>query len=573
MKKIYIGIISLFLISCNDFLDTRSYTQKNETNFPANENDMQSALDAVYARLNYDNKVNVPMFADIMSDDMFGGGAENDTHVLALENFMVNDMNTWEPIWKKSYEAILRANFLIQNIDQITWSDLENRNRILGEAHFLRSFHYFDLARIFGNIPMPLDYRKPENLPQVSPHVLYGQIAYDMKEAINLIPAVTFPEIKEKDLGSATKWAAEAMMGRIFLFYTGRFNVSEIKLSDGSIITKSDVIKWIDDCALNSGHSLVSDFRNLWPYAAILPGCYKYRDDNNLSWCGNGKEATEDVFSIVCGIFGNKLEVFHNTRMRLTGWRSQDRVPIGQGSGFCTVNPQLYYGWFDDPNYENDIRRNASILNAKSEEEANKDGCEGELFFDRTLGNPYHVTYFFDKKNSPAAEFKTEPPYTADSKSVNICVRLFGTTTAFRQCQAVNVKIIRLADVYLMGAELGSSHAQEYLDKVRSRAGLASIPVTLENIKKERRYELAFEGVRYWDLLRWHDEAELDKVVRVPVYNGAMGLRYLTCKYRPETEGLLPIPLQEIKKSNGVLKQNPGWSDTPNYDPSINYQE
>ena len=84
---------------------------------------------------------------------------------------------------------------------------------------------------------------------------------------------------------------------------------------------------------------------------------------------------------------------------------------------------------------------------------------------------------------------------------------------------------------------------------------------------------MAFEGVRYWDLLRWHDEAELDKVVRVPVYNGAMGLRYLTCKYRPETEGLLPIPLQEIKKSNGVLKQNPGWSDTPNYDPSINYQE
>ena len=57
-------------------------------------------------------------------------------------------------------------------------------------------------------------------------------------------------------------------------------------------------------------------------------------------------------------------------------------------------------------------------------------------------------------------------------------------------------------DVLLMGAELDSPNAQAYLDRVRSRAGLQSVPATLDNIKKERRFELAFEGVRYYDLLR-----------------------------------------------------------------------
>jgi len=120
--------------------------------------------------------------------------------------------------------------------------------------------------------------------------------------------------------------------------------------------------------------------------------------------------------------------------------------------------------------------------------------------------------------------------------------------------------IIRFADVLLMGAELGSSHAQDYLDQVRSRVNLPSVPVTLDNIKAERNHELAFEGLRYYDLLRWHDaEAAFAKVKNIPIETGG-GATTMTINFRPETRGFMPIPQSEIDLSNGGIVQNAGWT-------------
>ena len=120
--------------------------------------------------------------------------------------------------------------------------------------------------------------------------------------------------------------------------------------------------------------------------------------------------------------------------------------------------------------------------------------------------------------------------------------------------------MIRFSDVLLMGAELGSSHAQEYFDEVRKRVNLPSIPCNLENIQKERRYELAFEGIRYFDLLRWHKENWITEHRKdITVYN-LKNKTKLSVPFRTETKGFLPIPDQEIQKSQGVLKQNEGWA-------------
>jgi hypothetical protein len=119
--------------------------------------------------------------------------------------------------------------------------------------------------------------------------------------------------------------------------------------------------------------------------------------------------------------------------------------------------------------------------------------------------------------------------------------------------------LLRFADVLLMAAELGGPKAQQYFDRVRARVGLPSIPATLDNIKKERRHELAFEGVRYFDLLRWHDAEEaFGKIRNIPVKNSNVDATY-DGVFRPETGGFLPIPETEIRLSGGVLKQNPGW--------------
>lgn len=111
-----------------------------------------------------------------------------------------------------------------------------------------------------------------------------------------------------------------------------------------------------------------------------------------------------------------------------------------------------------------------------------------------------------------------------------------------------------------MAAELGAAGAQGYFDKVRGRVGLPSLPVTLDNIKQERRWEFACEGLRYWDLMRWKEVETIigRNMKNIPITRQGVKTT-LTVKFRPETKGFLPIPQSEIQLSDGVLKQNPGW--------------
>ena len=112
-----------------------------------------------------------------------------------------------------------------------------------------------------------------------------------------------------------------------------------------------------------------------------------------------------------------------------------------------------------------------------------------------------------------------------------------------------------------MAAELGSPNAQEYLDKVRERVGLASVPVNLDNIYKERRIEFALEGIRYFDVLRRGlDSANSELTVsgkRGPNYVGDQQL--FDVQFDINTKGLLPIPQTEMDLSAGVFIQNQGY--------------
>ena len=177
-------------------------------------------------------------------------------------------------------------------------------------------------------------------------------------------------------------------------------------------------------------------------------------------------------------------------------------------------------------------------------------------------GNQMDETYFINKKHCPINV------YTDATKTnvVGYSVPLYNMTeTNFQLTNTQDCIVIRFADVLLMAAELGAPNAQSYFDRVRNRVGLNSLPVTLENIKSERRFELAFEGVRYYDLLRWHDERLIDENQHdVQVYDRRVP-RKKTINFRPETRGFLPIPLTEIQLSEGVLTQNPGWEGSDNY--------
>jgi hypothetical protein len=152
---------------------------------------------------------------------------------------------------------------------------------------------------------------------------------------------------------------------------------------------------------------------------------------------------------------------------------------------------------------------------------------------------------------------------------VNYSNILYGNTvTDFKYCNTQDLVLIRFADVLLMAAELnlGTPKAQGFLDRVRNRVNLTNVSATLENIKKERRFELAFEGVRFYDLLRWHDEQVLNENQKdITIYLSKTETTKKTITYRPETQGFLQIPLSEMELQKGALTPNPGWGPEATY--------
>lgn len=123
----------------------------------------------------------------------------------------------------------IRSNMLLNSLDGISWESQETRNKIEGQAHFLRAYFYFDLCRLFGTVPL-LTTSEPENVPRATAEELYAQIAFDLKTAIEKLPSVKYGAANNSELGRATKWAAEALLARAYLFYTGYYQQESMPL-------------------------------------------------------------------------------------------------------------------------------------------------------------------------------------------------------------------------------------------------------------------------------------------------------------------------------------------------------
>lgn len=205
-------------------------------------------------------------------------------------------------------------------------------------------------------------------------------------------------------------------------------------------------------------------------------------------------------------------------------------------------------GWWDDA----DLRKQASIINVKDKKEI--------VYYANGGGSQMDETYYMQKKYTPIMVKNSEGVLVNYS-----CVLYNMTETNYLLTNTQDLVLMRFSDVLLMAAELGAPNAQNYLDRVRNRVSLPSVPATLENIKNERRFELAFEGVRYYDLLRWHDwNVITENQTDIKVRNNSVETQK-TVTFRSETGGFLQIPKTEIELSGGVLKQNPGWEGTGNY--------
>lgn len=549
-KTIYFIILTVFLqVGCSeDFLDQKNLYEKSSENYYSTPDDIDEALAGVYSSLPIDNGENHPIvLAKLMSDDAFGGGGSDDIPGFhATDGFTVSSGTYYEPLYGNYWPGILRANLIISKIEDIEYSNEDRKNQAIGEAHFMRAYFYFDLSRFFGPVPLKLE-PVPANLPRATAEEMYGQIAQDLKTAIESMPDAPYQDISTSRLGHATKWAAEALMGRVFLFYTGYYKKTEIELPDGTTMTKNDVIDYLVDCIENSGHALIDDFRELWAYSAA-PN-YPPVADSIIKWVGDEGDNVESIFAIKysnLGLWDDSQLSYCNQHSLFIGVRFQFLEPFGYGWGAGPVNPALW-----DTFEEGDLRRDASIVNVI---DPIPDDQEFANNFEWGMISHQHETGMLEKKYMPACEIRNDVHRT-------IFYWEYGGNPSEQLSNMQDDILIRYADVLLMAAELGAPNGQQYLDDVRERAGLNPIALTLENIKLERRHELAFEGLRYFDLLRWGlDEAEtaIELANGTTVKNDNVDGVY-TVDFRPETGGFLPIPQSEITLSGGIIEQTPGW--------------
>jgi hypothetical protein len=597
MKKIGILLFAMYLlVGCEDFLTPTIPTTKTADNYPATEKETDEMLTGVYSQMLFqDPEVSSQFYiAQLAGDECLGGntiGSNNcATNFLMYTNLNLhigyNEGENWVPgMWNRNYQLIYRANVALEAFENFTgWPSEAEKNRYLGEVYFLRAYTYNELVQTFGGVPLRLG-TDMEQLARASVDEVYKSIAFDLKNAIELLPNKAYLG-NDPLAGHATKYAAEAMMARVFLFYTGRYKQTE--LPGG--ITKQQVITWIDDCVNNSGHDLAHDQRNIWAYTNNASNNnaegyrYNYTVNNGLQW--EGLNSKETLFANKHKLKGNNWTYtwYSNTVSQFFSPPNTDGAetaknsyPFGQGWGAGPVSPALVDEWkewsakqtFTD-GFTEDPRLSGSIWSYDALD-PNNEGSK--LITGRKLNA--------DEPDYTVNKIYVEQTGYSQKKYININSYYNGQFTAFGLqlypndppgaiSQSLNniadLVLIRFADVLLMQSELKEEATG--LNRVRARSHLAPVAYSFDAIKNERRYELAFEAIRWFDLLRWSgpslEEAgnALNKQIGFDVINQAEVVPMVQFDYKARlkaTQGYWPIPQSEIDLSNGVLKQNPGW--------------
>lgn len=498
INKIMIaGALVTALMSCDKgFIEIQPQGQFLTANYYADEDQAFSALVGVYdvVRKNSGGFENMITMMNAGSDDQYaGGGGESDgVGIQGFSNFTLNSVIMPASFWNDYYQGIFRANTLLQKISGVEMN-ADLKKRFTAETKALRAFYYFNLEIMFKNIPLllePLTATNMYEVKQATPAEVYAQIEKDLTEAIADLPA-TVPANTEG--GRFTKGAAQALLGKVYL-YENKKELAAAQLAQ---------VNGTPGGTSQYGYRLLSNYSDLWVVSnkfnteSILEVCHSSVGSSGWGNWGSGSDE------------GNSVNV-------MVGPRSYSR-PAGSSA------PDLPSGWsfnvFTQDFYDaikSDPRFGATILDLKTLKAAGKADY---------IGGYKDTGYFLNKFTPRQSDVST------------------GSGDAVLNYKQ-DTYAIRLADTYLLEAEaLGATgtRAQALLDAVRKRVGLASVPVSMAAIKAERRLELAGEGFRFFDLVRWGDAAT----------------KLASRGFTAGKNEVFPIPYRELQGTQ--LVQNPGY--------------
>ncbi len=217
MKKLILTLLlPLLFISCSeDFTVLGPISERNVVNYYKTQSDFEVAINGAFDALQSNGTFGVKyvLFMEMRADNTAnGGGATGLAETLEdIDTFgEIPTASELNDSWIASYDGIARVNTIISRIDDVTFTSDDVKNRIKGEAHFIRSMLYYHLAVIFGNVPLvTAEVTAPQNmnLNQVSADQVFAQIATDLTAAEGLLPTT----------GRVSSGAAAALLGRVYL--------------------------------------------------------------------------------------------------------------------------------------------------------------------------------------------------------------------------------------------------------------------------------------------------------------------------------------------------------------------
>ncbi|WP_338410355.1 RagB/SusD family nutrient uptake outer membrane protein [uncultured Flavobacterium sp.] len=444
--KTLLLVCAAFAVSCSDeFVNEEAPYVIDSENYFNTETDYNDALIGAYDLLQ-SSYLNV-LLGEIASDNTLAGG-ESATDVVGIQQ--VDDMihtpvnAQLKNIWDWMFAGVYRASYILEFKDK---TDFPNKNQVIAETRFLKAYYNFELTKWFGPIPIKVDQRFSvkdiESLPRSSVAEVYANIESDLLFAVEHLNA------SASQTGRATKGAAQALLGKVYLYQN--------KYVDASAI--------LEQVILSGSYSLVSDYNTIFE--------------------NSGENGSESVFEVQYtdtegAGFGCLQCSEGNVAVGFNGIRNYSGPLFDSGYSF-NVPTQAVYNSFE----VGDNRKDVAILNIVSWAASNN----------ASFGEGNEHTGFYNRK------------YIARQGDTNIGDQNLTNPNNYRSIRYADV-LLMAAEAFNRGG-INDEKARDYLNQVRERAfgdvnhNISSSGAALTDfIWAERNFELVGEGHRFFDLVR-----------------------------------------------------------------------
>lgn len=529
----YCLAVVVLLSSCNK-LDQSPTNNFTDDNFWVSTDKTQLILNMAYSQMYNADK----MFSDEnLSDNLFQGRSATDQRTIR-NGQATPALGMFSSSWENMYQGLKTCNIFLDKIDLVPDLDVAKKSRMIAEIRFIRAYQYFRLTNFYGDVPFFTTDISLEESRTVSrtPYATVRKFIHEeLEDIVKDLPSRNNLPVSEN--GRLTKGAAVAMNARAYL-YEG--NYEQVKLN---------CEKLINEQAVYGNYSLFGSYQGLF-----MP-----ENENN----------TEVIFDIQ---YVPVLRTWSNLNYM---------APISVGSplnasaptqslvdNYITVNG---LNIADDPAYDVNNPYNESLRDPRLRATVVYDG------FTWRKPDGTVTTINIRPGSGTADEYRTS---SSNVTSTGYYTRkYYDPTSEAGFVSGLNIIMLRYADVLLMYAEammelseMDQSIWDQTIRLIRQRAGFTSAAALnfpthatdlRDIIRRERRSELALEGLRYFDIIRWKEGT---KYLSGYVYgarfanNNTENIQLDYRAFNEQRDYLWSLPLDQMNLNTNLRPNNPGYS-------------